>query len=279
MTYIIAELGSVPDGSLGNALRLIEECAKAGADAVKMQDHRGEKIKGDPPWFDADLETRGDYLRRTSFKQHQWRIILDECERLKVDLVVSPFSVEAVKLLEDVTSLKGNKLAAYKVASGQVTNHEMLRAIRETGRRVFLSSGMSTEEEDDVAYDILAPVGSGSMVMRMACTSSYPCKPEQVGLNRIVDMEPAIGLSDHTLGFAASLAAIALGATVIERHVCFDRRGYGSDCSHSLTLDEFARFVAEVRSLDIMLANPVDKDALCATPELQAMRRAFLEQP
>jgi sialic acid synthase SpsE len=271
MTYIIAEQGSVADGSLGNALRLIEECAKAGADAVKLQCHDGERIKGDPPWFKG-YETRAEYLKRTGFTREQWRLIRDQATVCGVDLVVSPFSVEALRLLEELP------VDAYKVASGQVTNWEMLRAIRDTGRKVFLSSGMSTNDEDERAYDLLAPVGSGNPVLRMVCTSSYPCEPSKVGLNRVEEMEPAVGFSDHTLGFAASLAAIALGATVIERHVCFDRRGYGTDCAHSLTLDEFARFIREVRELDVMLANPVNKDALVNTPEMQKMRAAFLER-
>ena len=298
-TYIIAEIGSVHDGSLGNAIRLIEEVAKAGADAAKFQDHRGEKVKGDPPWFKGG-EKRGDYLKRTSFTQEQWSKIRESCsafdarfipfsnmpEKLRsrgVDLLVSPFSVEAVGLLEQLP------VDAYKIASGQITNLPMLEAIGKTGRRVILSSGMTTMQELHTASAMSHPWAV------LQCTSSYPCPPEQVGLNQlgewlafqrhtvragVLDAMPyELGLSDHTLGFAASLAAIALGATVIERHVCFDRRGYGTDCAHSLTLDEFGAFVREVRSLDTMLANPVNKDELAASPEMSAMREAFLEQP
>jgi N-acetylneuraminate synthase len=86
------------------------------------------------------------------------------------------------------------------------------------------------------------------------------------------------GLSDHTLGFAASLAAIALGATVIERHITFHRGMYGTDAAHSMTVEDFGRFVKEVRDLDVMLANPVDKDELVKTPAMQSMRQAFLER-
>jgi N-acetylneuraminate synthase len=268
MTYIIAEAGSTHDGSLGNCLKLMEECAKVGADAFKLQCHNGERIKGDPPWFTGVGEQRGDYLKRTSFTQEQWREIREAATFWNVQLIVSPFSVEAVRLLEELP------VDAYKVASGQVTNLPMLEAIKATGRRTILSTGMTTSAENLAAIQLLQPWAT------LHCTSEYPCRPEHVGLNELrVWGQDRFGLSDHTLGFAASLAAIALGATVIERHVCFDRRGYGTDARHSLTLDEFARFVKEVRELDVMLANPVDKDALCQTPELQAMRRAFLEQP
>jgi N,N'-diacetyllegionaminate synthase len=276
MTYIIAEAGSVPDGSVGSAMKLLEHCAAVGADAFKLQCHKGERIKGNPPWFQGH-ESRAEYLERTGLTRNEWRIIRERCTELGVDLVVSPFSCEAVALLEELP------VDAYKVASGQVTNLPMLEAIGKTGRRVILSSGMTSKDELITASAMFRPLGPWAILQ---CTSEYVCTPERVGLNVVRDWvkhagawSGEIGLSDHTLGFAASLAAIALGATVIERHVCFDRRGYGTDCAHSLTLDEFARFVKEVRDLDVMLASPVDKDALCATPEMQKMREAFLERP
>jgi N-acetylneuraminate synthase len=281
MTYIIAELGSVHDGSLGNAIHLIGACVTAGADAVKLQDHRGEKVKGDPPWYRGH-EQRGDYLKRTSFTQEQWIRIHSTCLAHEVDLVVSPFSVEAVALLEELP------VDAYKIASGQVTNLEMLREIGSTGRRVYLSSGMTGYLELEAAVSALcydAPDRDCEYTI-LQCTSAYPCPPETVGLNKVSEwlareegIVAPIGLSDHTLGFAASLAAIALGATVIERHVTFHRDMYGTDACNSLTIEEFARFVREVRDLDVMLANPVDKDTLASSPEMLRMREAFLEQP
>ncbi len=276
MTYLIAELGSVPDGSIGNALCLIDACAAAGVDAVKLQDHLGERIKGDPPWFKPGHETREQYLKRTQFSDIEWALIRARCTERGVDLVVSPFSVEAVRRLEMVP------VDAYKVASGQVTNIPMLEAIGATGRPVYVSSGMTTEDELSVACDAL----NGNVTV-FHCQSEYPCPPERVGLNVLAGWiavwrnhsfrRPAFGLSDHTLGMAASLAAIALGATVIERHVCWDRRGYGSDAKNSLTVDELAHLVREIRDLDKMLANPVDKDALVSTPAMAEMRKAFLE--
>lgn len=280
MTYIIAELGSVPDGSVGSAMKLIEHCAKVGADACKLQDHLGERIKGDPPWFKPGHETRAEYLKRTEFTDQMWQCIRACATACEVDLIVSPFSVEAVERLERVP------VDAYKVASGQVTNKDMLRAIGMTRRPVYVSSGMTTWDETNDACNLLDMMGC--KVTLFHCTSEYPCAPERVGLN-LVSQEATRkklgrslwqgGLSDHTTGFAASLAAITLGASVIERHVCFDRRQYGSDAMNSLTLDEFKRFVEEVRALDVMLANPVDKDALVASPSMQQMRSAFLERP
>jgi N-acetylneuraminate synthase len=273
----MAELGSVHDGSLGTALRLISEVKAAGADAAKLQCHFGERIKGEPPWFSATHESRVEYLERTGFSEAQWHVIREHCTDERIDLVVSPFSVAAVEMLERVG------VDGYKVASGQVTNLGMLKAIGRTEKPVYLSSGMTTDRELEDAVDAL-----NSVTATLHCTSSYPCPPELVGLNVLRQWitvwkssdfrRPPFGLSDHTLGMAASLAAVTLGATVIERHVCFDRRGYGSDCRHSLTLDEFAAFLREVRALETMLANPVDKDALAKTADMQRMRECFLER-
>jgi N,N'-diacetyllegionaminate synthase len=262
--YILAELGSTHDGSLGNCLRLIEACAAAGANAAKLQDHRGERIKGTPPWVKNGHESRSEYLQRTSFDENGWRLIRATCTACGVDLVVSPFSVEAVRLLEPIVD-------GYKVASGQVTNIPMLEAIRATGKRVFLSTGMTTDAENEAAWSAL---GGGKNVTAMHCTSEYPCAPERVGLNYIVE---GCGFSDHTMGFAASLAAVDRGAVAVERHVTFHRGMYGTDASHSLTTEELARFVSEIRELEKMLASPTDKATLVASEEMRKMREAFLE--
>lgn len=268
--YLIAEAGSVCDGSLGNMLELVKLVADAGFDAFKGQDHRWER-------FDSRMhpnqrvgaweESRGRYYERTAFDAGDWNMIAAKCRDCGVDFIVSPFSVEAAKEQAD-------RVTAFKVASGQVTNLELLRTLREIGKPAHLSSGMSTVDETAAALDILRP----HVASVMQCTSEYPCPPERVGLNAIVDWCLPRGFSDHTMGMAASLAAITLGARVVERHVTPSRHLYGSDAAHSLEPDEFRQFVREVRELERMLANPVDKDALVKTPEMQRMREVFLAE-
>jgi N-acetylneuraminate synthase len=264
--YVIAELGSTHEGSLGNCLKLIEHCARAGADAVKLQDHRGERIKADPPWFKGH-ESRAAYLQRTSFDENGWRLIRATATACGVDLVASPFSVEAVRLLEDVP------VDAYKIASGQVTNVPMLEAVRATGKRVFLSSGMTTDAESIAAWEALGGQNRTGLVA-MHCTSEYPCPPERVGLNYCRE---GTGFSDHTMGMAATLAAVDRGCVAVERHVGFHRGMYGSDAAHSLTVEELAVLVREIRALETMLANPTDKDAMVKSDGMRKMREAFLE--
>jgi N-acetylneuraminate synthase len=265
--YLIAELGSTHDGSLGNCLKLIELCAQAGVDAVKLQDHRGERLKGDPPWFKGH-EPRAAYLQRTSFDENGWRRIRATATACGADLVVSPFSVEAVQRLAALP------VDGFKIASGQVTNLAMLREIRATRIRSFMSTGMTTDAENEAAWVALGGDAGDRNVTALHCTSEYPCPPERVGLNYCVE---GSGFSDHTMGFAATLAAVDRGCTVIERHVTFHRGMYGTDAAHSLTIGELRHLVREVRDLERMLASPVDKEELAKTEKMRAMREAFLE--
>jgi N,N'-diacetyllegionaminate synthase len=278
--YILAELGSTHDGSLGNCVRLATHCARAGADAIKLQCHQGERTKGQPPWF-ADVlgESREDYLIRTGFDESQWRIIRSTCTGLGVDLVVSPFSVEAVDLLETLP------VDAYKVASGQITNRPMLDRIRQTGRDVYLSSGMTTTRETGDALATLEIANHGEVHL-LQCSSEYPCKPEHVGINIITEwqrrFQRPVGFSDHTCdaggeSHVAAVMAYQAGARVIEKHCGFHRGQAGTDAPHSLTPEEFAQYVRAIRQAETITANRVDKDALAH--DLGAMREAFLERP
>ncbi|NQU55893.1 MAG: N-acetylneuraminate synthase family protein [Rhodospirillales bacterium] len=266
---IIAEIGSVHDGSFGNACKLIEAGAGAGADAVKFQTHiaAAETINDAPmpPYFVG--EPRFEYFERTGFSLEQWRALKDVCGKNGVTFLSSPFSLEAVELLEDVG------VDAYKVPSGEVTNIPLLKRIAETGKPVLLSSGMSDWAELDAAMAALEPGGS---VTVMQCTTAYPCPPEQVGLNVIGEMREryggAVGYSDHTLGFAAGVAAATLGATVIEKHFTLSKLMYGSDAAHSMEPKDFQRYCEAVREAGAMAAVSVDKNDVTAYRD---MKRIF----
>jgi N,N'-diacetyllegionaminate synthase len=253
---IIAEIGSVHDGSLGNACKLIEAAAASGADAVKFQTHIAEaetlRDAPSPGYFAA--EPRFDYFRRTGFTPEEWRQLKDHSTESGVAFFSSPFSLEAVDLLEDIG------VEAYKIASGEVTNLPLLKHIAETGKPVVLSSGMSDWRELDDAVNTLR---EGGPLALLQCSSIYPCPPQHVGLNCMVDMAERyslpVGFSDHTTGMAAAMAAAALGASVIEKHFTFSRLMYGSDAKNSMEPDEFTTFTAGIREVWTILEHPVDK--------------------
>jgi sialic acid synthase SpsE len=268
---IIAEVGSVHDGSFGNALKLIDVAAQQGADLVKFQTHiaAAETLRDAPmpPYFKG--EPRYEYFERTAFTPDQWHMLKSHCEASAIEFLSSPFSMEAVELLESVG------VARYKVPSGEVTNLPLLEAIAETGKPVLLSSGMSSWSELDEAVNVIRRKHEHLTLLQ--CTSEYPCPYEEVGLNVMLEMQERyrlpVGLSDHTLTPYASLAAVVLGASVIERHLTFSRLMYGSDAKHSLEPGEFSELVAGIRAIETMLACSTDKNSMAS--RLQEMKRIF----
>jgi N-acetylneuraminate synthase len=268
--WLIAEVGSVHDGSVGNALQLIDAAAECGVDAVKFQTHipEAETLPEAPsPAFFQD-EPRFEYFRRTGFTLEQWERLKERCGERGVEFLSSPFSEEAVDLLESLG------VSRYKVPSGEVTNLPLLEKIGRLGKPVLLSSGMSSWEELDLAVETLKRHPCPLTVLQ--CTSEYPCPHERVGLNVMLEMKSRyrlpVGLSDHTLGPYATLAAVALGASVIERHFTLSRKMYGSDAKHSLEPEELAELVRGVRAIEAMLGSPVDKSDLA---RFQEMKRVF----
>jgi N-acetylneuraminate synthase len=267
--FLIAEIGSVHDGSLGNALRLVEVASECGANAVKFQTHipEAETLRAAPSPAYFNQESRFDYFRRTSFTLEQWSVIKDACEKHGVAFLSSPFSEEAVDLLERLG------MARYKIPSGEVTNLPLIDKIARLGKPIILSSGMSDWSELDRAVAVIRKHHSRLTILQ--CTSEYPCSYERVGLNVMLEMKQRyglpVGLSDHTITPYATYAAVTLGASVIERHLTFNRKMYGSDAKHSLEPPEFAELVTGVRALEVMSAAKVDKNDLSGLEEMKAI--------
>jgi N-acetylneuraminate synthase len=236
---------------------------------VKFQTHIAEaETLADAPapaYFKG--EPRFDYFRRTGFDETQWADLKVKAEAAGVVFLSSPFSLEAVDLLERV----GAEL--YKIPSGEVSNLPLLERVAATRKPVLLSSGMSSWAELDAAVAILR---LGGPLMVMQCSSAYPCPPERVGLNLIAEMrrryDVPIGFSDHTTGPAAALAAVTLGAACVEKHFTFSRLMYGSDAANSMEPGDFARLARDMKEIRTMLASPVDKDDLAPYGE---MKRIF----
>lgn len=265
--FIIAEVGSVHDGSLGNAHKLIELAAECGADAVKFQTHiaAAETLKDAPmpPYFKG--EPRFDYFERTGFSVQQWGELKRHADECNLEFISSPFSNRAVDLLEEVG------VQRYKIPSGEVTNVPMLDAIARTGKQILLSSGMSNWSELDAA--VMAIRRHHQDIVVLQCTSTYPCPNERVGLNVIGEMAARfrlpVGFSDHTLDNYAAFAAVACGAVVIEKHLTFSRKMYGSDAANAAEPAQFKDMVSGIRAISAMHSHPVDKDDLSPFREMK----------
>ena len=272
--YIIAEIGNTHEGSLGLAKQFIKAAAECGVDAVKMQTHIFEAeslpCAPNPPYFKD--ETRKEYFERTSFTLEQWKELKRYTQNdLKIDFFSSPFSLEAVDLLEKVG------MDIYKIASGEVNNIPLLEKIAKTKKRVLLSSGMSSWSEIDEAVQTLQLNGCEDLTV-LQCTSEYPCPPEQSGLNVLDELKLRyknikIGYSDHTMGVAIPLAAVVKGATVIEKHFTLSQKMYGSDAMNSTEPQDFKKLVDEIRQIQIALSHDVDKDQKVRS--LKDMKKTF----
>lgn len=268
---IIAEIGMTHDGSLGQALEMTKAAAEAGVDAVKYQLHisEAETIRNapQPPYFKA--EPRYEFFKRTAFNRKQWAVIRDECRALGVRFIVSPFSIEAVKVLEDIG------VDAIKLPSGEITNIPYLEYIANTGLPVIISSGMSSWKELCECVDLFQ--GHNCQIAIMQCTSEYPCPPEAVGLNVIDQIKETypkvpVGLSDHSQGVWAAVAAWMKGATLIEKHFTLSKKMYGPDAKMSMEPDEMQLLCESIKNLEISLANPVDKTQ---TEKFGEMKKIF----
>lgn len=272
-TLILAEVAQAHDGSLGMAHSFIDAVANVGADAVKFQTHiaAAESTPGEP-WrvkFSSQDATRYDYWKRMEFTEEQWCNLREHAEERRLKFLSSPFSVEAADLLTRVG------VAAWKIASGEVTNQPMFERMAATGLPIILSTGMSGLSEIDRAVERIKRAGLELTVLQ--CTSIYPTPSEKIGLNMIPFFREryscGVGLSDHSGTIHAGLAAATLRIDVLEIHVTLSREMFGPDVAASITTQELRQLVEGVRFIEKARANPVDKDAIAQ--ELKPMRELF----
>ena len=270
---VIGEVALTHDGSLRLAHAFVDAIAAAGADAVKFQTHiaAAESTPAEPfrVAFSRQDASRYDYWRRMEFTEAEWQGLADHCRDRGVLFVSSPFSLEAVALLERV----GQPI--WKIASGEVSNTQLLDRILDAGGPVLLSTGMSALAETDAA--VARVKGRGRDVGVLQCTTAYPCPPEKIGLNMLPFYRERYGcwtgLSDHSATIYPGLAGAAIGLDVLEVHVALSREMFGPDVIASVTTAELRQLVDGIRFIETMRAHPVDKEASAA--DTAPLRRLF----
>jgi N,N'-diacetyllegionaminate synthase len=270
---VIAEIAQAHDGSLGMAHAYIDAAVGAGADAVKFQTHiaAAESTPAEP-WrvkFSPQDDTRFQYWKRMEFTAEQWNGLKTHCDAKKILFLSSPFSFEALELLNRLG------MAAWKVPSGETTNFPMLEKMSATGKPIILSTGMSRMEEIDAAFGFVKARGVPLAILQ--CTSAYPSRPSEMGLNMIPSFRESygcpVGLSDHSGTIWPGLAAVTIGCQILEVHITFSREMFGPDVPASITTAELRRLVEGIRFIEEMKAHPVDKDGLAQS--LQQIRQTF----
>lgn len=252
--YIIAEMSANHHQDFHQAVKIIEAAKKAGADAVKLQTYTPDTITVD---CDNDYFSikgtlwKGKNLYKLYGKTYmpwQWQPKLKKiADKLGIDLFSTPYDHTAVDFLERM------HVPAYKVASFELVDIPLLRKIAQTGKPVIISTGMATLAEIDEAVKVIRKAG-GNQLALLKCTSVYPAPPDEMNLRAIPHLAKAfgvcVGLSDHTFGIAVSVAAVALGACIIEKHLTLSRGIAGPDNAFSLEPCEFKEMVGVIRTIE-----------------------------
>ena len=245
-TLIIAEAGVNHNGRLDTARALAEAAKEAGADCVKFQTFKAEKLVSRSARKAAYQEgttgegTQADMLKQLELSYNAFRELKTHCDRIGIQFLSTPFDPDSIAFLDTMD------IPFWKVPSGEVTNAPYLAAIGKTGKPVVLSTGMCTLEEVGEAIRVLRENGSGEIRL-LQCNTEYPTPFEDVNLRAMATMREAFGLetgySDHTRGIEAPIAAAALGAGIIEKHFTLDRNMEGPDHKASLEPGELGAMV------------------------------------
>lgn len=258
-TYIIAEMSANHGHDFDKAVAIMKAAKESGADAIKLQTYTPDTmtIDCDNAWFRTDgtiWEGQNLYsLYGTAYTPWEWQPKLKKvAEELGIDCFSTPFDASSVDFLEEMN------VDAYKVASFEIIDIPLLKKIASTGKPVIVSTGMATLTEIDEAVQTLKENGTKDIVL-LKCTSAYPAPPEEANIRTIPHLADAFslpaGLSDHTLGGGVAIAAVSLGACVVEKHFTIDRSDGGPDSSFSMEPAEFATMVADIRGAEKALGH------------------------
>ncbi len=249
--YVIAEMSANHNGDLNSALQIMDEAKKAGADAIKIQTYRADTItlKCDKPDFQIN---DGIWAGRSLYELYDWAHtpwewhpkLFDHARDIGITIFSSPFDSTAVDLLEELAA------PAYKIASFEVIDLPLIRYVASKQKPMIISTGMANDKEINEAI-IAAKEGGCKELAILHCVSGYPAPPSDYNLNTIPDMQKrfglTIGVSDHSIGNTISIASVALGASIIEKHFTLNRQGGGADDSFSMEPEELRQLCTSVQ--------------------------------
>lgn len=261
--YVIAEVGVNHNGSLDLARSLVEVAVAAGADAVKFQTFAADDLVTiEAPKADYQAHNTGDggsqydMLRALELGENDFAALKKRCDESGIDFLSTPFGPAQADLLERVG------VSAFKVSSGDLTYHQFLAHLARKGRPIILSTGMATLTEVGEALAALDDAGPVPVSL-LHCVSDYPADPATVNLAAMTTMEVAfgrpVGWSDHTIGSAVSFAAVARGASIIEKHITLDTTMDGPDHAASMEPDAFRAFVAGIRAIESAIGDGIKR--------------------
>ena len=271
-TYIVAEIGINHNGDLNLAKQMIDVGARYGVDAIKLQKRTPELCV--PPEQQTQMRETPwgyisylDYRKKVEFGEKEYSEIDRYCRELDITWFASVWDVPAVEFMERYNPV------CYKIPSASLTDHELLRRVRKTGKPIILSTGMSTLEQIKKAT---AVVGLDNLLLTHT-TSSYPCEPEELNLRTIQTLKDTfdvpVGYSGHEVGLIPSAVAVAMGACLIERHITLDRAMWGTDQAASVEPVGVEKLVKYIRVTERSLGDGVKRVYDSELPSLRKLRR------
>lgn len=264
-TYIIAEAGVNHNGHLDLALKLCDAAKEAGVNCVKFQTWQTEKIvtrKAEKATYQSENthdaeESQFDMLKKLELSYDDFRIVQEHCKRIGIDFLSTPDEEYSLAFLMNELNLP-----LIKIGSGEVTNIPYLRQMASYGKPIILSTGMATLAQVATAYDTLLAAGAPSVAL-LHCTTNYPCPMDEVNLRAMQTMKDAfkckVGYSDHTMGTEIPIAAVAMGAEIIEKHFTLDRNMEGPDHKASLEPQELKYMVDCIRNIEVAFGDGIKR--------------------
>ena len=256
-TFIIAEAGVNHNGSIERAIKMIHIAKNAGADAVKFQTSIPEDLTTDYAEkaqyqlkHTSNNESQLEMLKKIHLPLGDYEILQRECKKNDIEFMSTPFDLKSLACLVDL------KMSFYKIPSGEITNLPLIREIAKVAKNVILSTGMSNLNEISDILDILTKAGiSKNNISILHCNTEYPTPMKNVNLNSMLTLREKfkvnIGLSDHTLGIEVPIAAVAMGATIIEKHFTIDQTLEGPDHKASLNPEQLKSMITGIRNVEI----------------------------
>ena len=281
-TLVIAEAGVNHNGDIALALELVKAAAKAGADVVKFQTFRAQKIatsKADKADYQIEATGKGEsqlsMLRKLELTPDQHAQLISCCSEYGIKFLSTAFDHDSINLLASLG------LGLWKIPSGEITNLPYIRKLGSFNQSVILSTGMSTLGDIESAIHVLEEAGTNrNKITILHCTTEYPAPLDDVNLSAIQSIRQAFGLpvgySDHTDGIAIPIAAVAMGATVIEKHLTLNRSMEGPDHRASLEPDQFAVMVKGIRAVEQALGDGIKRPMPSEIPNISIARKSIV---
>lgn len=276
---IIAEAGVNHNGDIKIAKKLVDRAKECGADVVKFQTFNPKKLASKhakmAEYQKENLgveESQEEMLSKLMLKKEEFVELANHCHRVGIQFLSTPFEIESIHFLDSIQNV-------WKIPSGEITNYPYLVEIAKTGKAVILSTGMSTFDEVDAALQVLKNKGVGKITL-LHCTTNYPTLIKDVNLMAMVTLRDrykcSVGYSDHTKGIEVPIAAVALGAEVIEKHFTLDRNMEGPDHKASLEPDELADMVIAIRNIEDAMGDGVKSPSESEKANIVVVRKSII---